>query len=130
MPRTRKNPKWSFTRMKLLFDQNLSDQLVTRLSELFPNSIHAKTIGLNTAADTELWDYARKNNYLIVSKHTDFSNRSIVHGHPPKVIWLRLGNYPTSAVEDSLRNHYSDIRRFTKDPNRGLLMLLLPPART
>ena len=60
--------------MKLLFDQNLSDQLVTLLADLFPNSTHVKTIGLNTAADTELWDYARDNDYLIVSKDTDFRN--------------------------------------------------------
>ena len=110
--------------MKLLFDQNLSDQLVTQLADLFPNSIHAKTIGLNTAADAELWDYARNNGYLIVSKDADFSNRSAIHGYPPKVIWLRLGNCSTKVVEDSLRNHYSDIKRFVKDFNRGLFVLL------
>ena len=126
MLRTRKNHRWSFTRMKLLFDQNLSDQLIMRLSDLFPNSIHTKTIGLNTAADAELWDYARKNDYLIVSKDADFSNRSVIHGHPPKVIWLRLGNCPTSTVENILRSHYSDIKKFTNDPSRGLLMLLSP----
>ena len=110
--------------MKLLFDQNLSDQLVTRLADLFPNSIHVKMIGLNTATDTELWDYARNNDYLIVSKDADFSNRSAVHGHPPKVIWLRLGNCSTSTVEDSLRNHYANIKRFARDSNRGLFVLL------
>ena len=54
--------------MKLLFDQNLSDQLVTLLADLFPNSTHVKTIGLNTAADTELWDYARDNDYLMFQR--------------------------------------------------------------
>ena len=111
-------------KMKLLFDQNLSDQLVPRLANLFPDSVHAKTIGLGTATDAELWDYARNNNYLIVSKDVDFSNRSAVHGHPPKVIWLRLGNCSTSTVEDSLRNHYPNIERFVKDSNRGLFVLL------
>ena len=37
------------------------------LADLFPNSTHVKTIGLNTATDIELWDYARDNDYLIVS---------------------------------------------------------------
>ena len=110
--------------MKLLFDQNLSDQLVTQLEDLFPHSIHTKMIGLNMAADTELWDYALNNDYLIVSKDADFSNKSAVHGHPPKVIWLRLGNCSTRTVENSLRNHYSDIKRFVNDPNRGLFVLL------
>ena len=115
--------------MKLLFDQNLSDQLVTQLADLFPNSIHAKTIGLNTATDAELWDYARNKGYLIVSKDADFSNRSAIHGYPPKVIWLRLRNCSTRVVEDSLRNHYLDIKRFVEDSNRGLFVLL-PSAQT
>ena len=110
--------------MKLLFDQNLSDQLVTQLADLFPNSIHVKTVGLNAATDTELWNYARDNDYLIVSKDVDFSNRSAIHGFPPKVIWLRFGNCPTNIVENNLRKRYADIREFVRDSNRGLLILL------
>ena len=110
--------------MKLLFDQNLSDQLVTQLADLFPNSVHVKTVGLDNAADTELWNYARDNDLFIVSKDADFSNRSAIHGFPPKVIWLRLGNCPTSVVENNLRKRYADIRKFAKDSNRGLLILL------
>ena len=50
--------------MELLLDQNLSDQLVVLLADLFPNSTHVKTIGLDTATDTELWDYARETTIL------------------------------------------------------------------
>ena len=110
--------------MKLLIDQNLSDQLVTQLADLFPNSIHVKAVALDTATDTELWNYARDNDFIIVSKDVDFSNRSTIHGFPPKVIWLRLGNCPTSVVENNLRRRYTDIRKFARDPNRGLLILL------
>ncbi len=109
--------------MKLLFDQNLSDQLVTLLADLFPNSIHVKTIGLNTATDTELWDYARDNDYLIVSKDTDFRNRSVIHGYPPKVIWIRIGNCSTNVVEYNLRKHFADIKEFVRDVNAGLFIL-------
>ena len=76
------------------------------------------------ATDTELWDYARDNDYLIVSKDTDFSRKSAVHGHPPKVIWIRLGNCATHIVENILRNHYSDLTAFAKDSNQGLFVLL------
>ena len=61
------------------------------LADLFPNSTHVKTIGLDTATDTELWNYARDNDYFIVSKDADFRNRSVVHGYPPKAIWLGIG---------------------------------------
>ena len=105
--------------MKLLFDQNLSDQL----ADLFPNSTHVKTIGLDTATDTELWDYARDNDYFIVSKDTDFRNRSVIHGYPPKVIWIRIGNCSTGAVENNLRKHFAEIKEFAGDANVGLFVL-------
>lgn len=96
---------------------------MTRLADLFPNSTHVKTIGLNEAADAELWVYARDNDYLIVSKDTDFRNRSVIHGYPPKVIWLRLGNCSTNTFEQNLRKHYTDIKGFVRDANVGLLVL-------
>ncbi len=93
------------------------------LADLFPNSTHVKTIGLGTATDTELWDYARDNDYFIVSKDTDFRNRSVIHGYPPKVIWIRLGNCSTSAVEQNLRRHLVNIKEFARDENTGLFVL-------
>ena len=50
--------------MKLLFDQNLSPNLVNLLTDLFPNSTHVQDAGLDAVEDTELWDYARNNDYL------------------------------------------------------------------
>ncbi|MBM3238812.1 hypothetical protein FJZ31_21185 [Candidatus Poribacteria bacterium] len=110
--------------MKLIFDQNLLPKLVTRLIGLFPDSAHVQDFGLDTADDTELWNYARNNDYVIASKDADFSDRSVIHGHPPKVIWLKRGNCSTNTVEDILRNHHSDIEMFARDANSGLLVLL------
>ena len=72
--------------------------------DLFPDSAHVQDVGLDTADDTDLWDYARDNDYLLVSKDADFSDRSAIHGYPPKVIWLRRGNCSTNTVEEILRN--------------------------
>ena len=110
--------------MKLLLDQNLSPKLAIRLVDLFPDSAHVQDAGLDTAGDTELWDYARDNDYVIVSKDSDFGDTSAIHGHPPKVIWLRRENCSTNTVEGILRNHCSDIEAFARDPNRGILVVL------
>ncbi len=80
-------------------------------------------LGLDTATDTKLWDYARDNNYFIVSKDTDFRNRSVIHGYPPKVIWIRIGNCMTRAVEQILRKHYAEIKEFSEDVNTRLFVL-------
>jgi predicted nuclease of predicted toxin-antitoxin system len=41
--------------MKLLFDQNLSFKLCGQLTDLFPNSGHARLLGLAEADDRTLW---------------------------------------------------------------------------
>ena len=44
--------------MKLLFDENLSPQLVRLLNDLFPDSVHVRDVGLETADDAVVWKYA------------------------------------------------------------------------
>lgn len=78
--------------MKLLCDQNLSPKLVARLADLFPDSSHVQTAGLDRADDDKVWDYARLNGYAIVTKDEDYYNLSVLRGCPPKVIWLQIGN--------------------------------------
>ncbi len=47
--------------MKLLFDQNLSPKLVNRLADLFPDSSHVFTLGLDEIEDSEIWRFAKEN---------------------------------------------------------------------
>ena len=54
--------------MKLLFDENLSPKLPLRLNDLFPNSLHVRDVGMKAAIDPVIWDYAKDNNLIIVSK--------------------------------------------------------------
>ena len=72
--------------MKLLFDQNLSPRLVTRLADLFPDSDHVFMLGLDRSDETAVWDYARAQGFLLVTKDADFSELSTLRGFPPKVI--------------------------------------------
>lgn len=59
--------------MTLLFDQNLSHLLVTRLADLFPNSHHVRLVGLHRASDAIVWQYAAENGFTVVSKDSDFT---------------------------------------------------------
>ena len=61
--------------MKLLFDQNLSPNLVIRLADLFPDSLHVRDVGLEAAEDQAAWDYAKANELVIVSKDGDMHQR-------------------------------------------------------
>lgn len=109
--------------MKLLFDENLSPQLVWLLKDLFPDSIHVRDVGLKAADDPEVWKYAQENDLIICSKDSDMHQRSFVLGYPPKVVWVRLGNCSTSDVEDCLRLHFAAIEAFAADKHASFLAL-------
>ena len=70
----------------LLFDQNLSPRLVSRLADVYPGSLHVSAVSLDAATDRVVWDYARRHDYIIVTKDVDFSEMSLLAGFPPKVL--------------------------------------------
>ncbi len=109
--------------MKLLFDENLSPKLVRLLTDLFHNSVHVRDVGLKAADDPLVWEYAKNNNLMIVSKDSDMHQRSFVFGYPPKVVCVRLGNCSTSDVEKLLRRNFTAIKTFYEDYYASFLSL-------
>ena len=63
--------------MKLLFDENLSPKLPNRLSDIFPNSLHVRDVGMKATINPIVWDYAKDNNLMIVSKDADMHDLSL-----------------------------------------------------
>ncbi len=101
--------------LKLLFDQNLSRKLVSRLADIFPDTSHVQFHGLADKTDTEIWDFARLNNFCIVTQDADFAERSRLYGSPPKVICLRCGNAPTNQVENLIRSGQNAVKALLDD---------------
>jgi predicted nuclease of predicted toxin-antitoxin system len=109
--------------MKLLFDENLSPQLVRLLNDRFPDSVHVRDVGLKAADDLTVWKYAQDNALVICSKDSDMHQRSFLFGYPPKVVWVRLGNCSTLDVERLLRKHFEAIEAFAVDDYASFLTL-------
>jgi predicted nuclease of predicted toxin-antitoxin system len=109
--------------VKLLLDENLARELVGRLADLFPDSQHVASIGLERASDREVWDYARATGCVIASKDSDFNQLSFLHGPPPKVIWLRVGNCTTAAIEGLLRGRIAEIAAFEANEEASVLII-------
>jgi predicted nuclease of predicted toxin-antitoxin system len=80
-----------------------------------------------TGADREVWDRAHTHGYAIVSKDNDFRQLSFLHGAPPKVIWLSVGNAGTDAIADLLDRHRADLARLDASADESLLVIELPP---
>ena len=98
--------------MKLLLDENLSESLCNLLGDIFDEVRHVRDLGMQGATDDIVWNYALNGNYAVISKDSDFVERSIISDDKIKVIWIRLGNCSTANVHLLLRNKKHEIETF------------------
>ncbi len=110
--------------MRLLFDENLSPALALALTDVYPGSSHVHRVGLGSANDREIWQFARDQAYLLVSKDSDFHELSLLFGCPPKVVWIKRGNCSTHGIEVLLREARQQLLALERDPEAGFLILL------
>lgn len=75
--------------MKLLLGENLSRRLVPFLQHDYPGSSQVVLLGMASASDQEVWQKAKDDGYVIVTRDADFQELSLVWGQPPKVIRLK-----------------------------------------
>jgi predicted nuclease of predicted toxin-antitoxin system len=109
--------------MKLLLDENLSDRMVDKIIDLYPDSQHVKTLGLINTDDAIIWEFAKMNNFVIISKDSDFHQRSLLYGHPPKFIYLRIGNSSTAKIIEILRGYFLIVIKFYNSETESMLIL-------
>ncbi len=109
--------------MKLLLDENLSDRIIYRIIDLYPNAAHVKTLGLINTDDAIIWEYAKTNEFTIISKNSDFHQRSLLYGHPSKFVYLRIGNCSTSKILQILRENFDVMTQFEHSERESLLIL-------
>jgi predicted nuclease of predicted toxin-antitoxin system len=103
--------------MKLLFDQNISFRIVSKLEKHYPECRHVSDVGLNDAEDHIIWNFAKENDFSIVTFDSDYFDISIIKGHPPKIIWIRTGNLTTKEITELLIYNLDSIHSFLSDPN-------------
>ncbi|MBK9058779.1 MAG: DUF5615 family PIN-like protein [Flavobacteriales bacterium] len=109
--------------MKLLIDENLSPGLAVAWQTVFPGTSHVYDIGLGNTDDLVIWEHAKVNGFAIITKDSDFEQRSFMQGAPPKVIWLRVGNRTTAFVNLLVLQYVDRITEFLDDQEATLLML-------
>ncbi len=109
--------------MKLLFDEHFSFRLVRALQDVFPEAKHVKYYNLESEADDRIWHFAKNEGYTIVTKDDDFHQRSITFGHPPKIVWLKVGNLKRQEIEAILRNRSQRILDFVLYAEESLFVI-------
>lgn len=103
--------------MRLLFDQNISFRVANKLKVTFPECRQVRELKLEDKSDREIWDFAKKEQFTIVTFDADFYDLVTLYGHPPKVIWLRMGNTKTDNLITTLQSHSEIINSFISDLN-------------
>jgi predicted nuclease of predicted toxin-antitoxin system len=98
--------------MRLLLDQNISFRLLSLIQDAFPESAQVKRLGLEGSTDLEIWEFAKKNGFAILTFDSDFFDISQFRGHPPKIIWLRTRNNTTSNLARILKKKEQIIKDF------------------
>jgi predicted nuclease of predicted toxin-antitoxin system len=78
---------------------------------------------LGSSDDEAIWQYARDNGFTIISKDSDFQERSVLRGHPPKVVWLRATNCTTALIENLLLTASPLVARFIQEDEESCLIL-------
>jgi predicted nuclease of predicted toxin-antitoxin system len=109
--------------VRLLFDEQLSEELSQQLHDVFPDSLHVRQVGAGGAPDAAVWQLARERGYVLITKDEDFHRLSVLQGAPPKVVWIRLGNCATHDIARLLREHQTEIRRFVEQSEATFLEL-------
>jgi len=64
--------------------------------------------------DTQIWEFARRHDLVIVSKDADFSDRIIIHSPPPRVVHLRFGNLRKKDFHALLARRWPQIETLLK----------------
>jgi predicted nuclease of predicted toxin-antitoxin system len=109
--------------VRLFFDENLSVKLVRQLAPQFPDSSLVDLASLRGASDIHVWQHARRNGFIIVTKDDDFRTLSLLHGAPPKVVWLNVGNASTEQLATLISSQRGRIERFAATKEEALLLI-------
>jgi predicted nuclease of predicted toxin-antitoxin system len=109
--------------MRLLFDEHLSQKLGDLLSDIFPDSKHVKYVDLTSEDDRKIWEYARRNQFVSVSKDSDFIHIASLLGHPPFLIWIRSGYVRVRDIESKLRSKAIEILNLLGQGEFGIIQV-------
>ena len=118
--------------MKLLVDMNLSPLWMQFFANAGFESVHWSNIGLHSAPDTEIMDYASRNGYVIFTHDLDFGALlAIKQLSRPSVIQIRAQDIlPSAAGEMIIRalrasaSYLAAGALVTVDANRSRIRLL------
>lgn len=110
--------------MKLLFDQNISFRIVKSLESHFEKVTQVRLENLENSADRDIWEYAKRNDFIIATFDSDFYDFSVIWGAPPKIILIKSFDQTTRSIANLLIEHKKSIVDFENDQSIDCLEII------
>ena len=112
-------------RYEIAVRPKFSFRITRLLNATFQKCKHVSTVGLNDKSDSEIWDYAKSNDFVIVTFDADFYDLAVIKGIPPKIIWLRIGNATTLNISHVLDRNKELILDFCSLKNENICLKIV-----
>lgn len=113
--------------MNLLFDQNISPRILKILPKQFSNCQQVRFVGLEDSSDFEIFQFAGKNDFAVVTFDSDFVDLNAMHGTPPKIVYLNTGNLTTKNITELLMDNILRINHYLDSDSDEILELIKAP---
>ena len=85
--------------MRFVVDAQLPPDLARFLRDHGHEARPVREVGLREAEDGDIWNYALREQAVVVTKDEDFAQRVLASRKPaPVVVWLRVGNCSNRAL--------------------------------
>ena len=84
--------------MRFLVDAQLPPALARFLEAAGHHAEHVYDIGMDSANDRLIWNYALQNEAAIITKDEDFVSLVSTGLNAPPIVWIRVGNIGKQAL--------------------------------
>ncbi|UKO97725.1 DUF5615 family PIN-like protein [Nostoc sp. UHCC 0870] len=89
--------------MTIWIDAHLSPTIATWISNTFGiTALALRDVGLRDAEDLEIFEVAKTQGVIFITKDSDFVDLVERLGTPPQIIWLTCGNTSNSRLQEIL----------------------------
>ncbi len=70
---------------------------------------HVRQLLMSRSTDVNIWEYAIKNNCIIVTKDEDFPDLALLRSELVPVVWLHIGNCRKQVLIQSFGRSWPEI---------------------
>lgn len=103
--------------MRIWIDAQLSPSIAAWINRTYEDieAESVRSLGLRDALDHEIFQQARQQDVVVMSKDHDFLKLIEKHGPPPQIIWITCGNTSNERMRQVLSDALSKAKELLEE---------------